>query len=54
MTTYGLRHLYQNLGSVLKKLPFAITKHGQVIAIVRPPTKEEKQTIKKEDHERRV
>lgn len=38
MKSYGLRYLYKNIGKVIKKLPFAITFHGRVIAVVVKPT----------------
>jgi hypothetical protein len=38
MQQFGLRHLYKHLGEALKKsLPFEITNHNKVIAVVAKP-----------------
>lgn len=37
MKQYGLRHLYKHLGEELKSLPFEITNHNRVIAVVTKP-----------------
>ena len=40
MKTYTLKELYRNIGKALKKLPFTITYHGKIIAVVSKPPKE--------------
>lgn len=40
MKQFGLRYLYKHLGQALKEVPFEITNHNRVIAVV---------TIKPED-----
>jgi len=37
MKTYTVKSLYQILGQALKNLPFKITFHGKVIAVVSKP-----------------
>lgn len=34
MKQFGLRHLYKHLGQAIKLLPFEITNHNRVIAVV--------------------
>ncbi len=36
MKQFGLRFLYKHLGQALKELPFEITNHNRVIAVVTP------------------
>jgi hypothetical protein len=38
MKQFGLRYLYKHLGEALKELPFEITFHNKLIAIVNEPT----------------
>lgn len=37
MKQYGLRYLYKHLGQAIKDLPFEITNHNRVIAVVTKP-----------------
>jgi len=34
MKQFGLRYLYKHLGQALKEIPFEITNHNRVIAVV--------------------
>ena len=34
MKQFGLRYLYKHLGKALKEIPFEITNHNKVIAVV--------------------
>jgi hypothetical protein len=36
MKQFGLRFLYKHLGQALKEMPFEITNHNRVIAVVLP------------------
>jgi hypothetical protein len=36
MQQFGLRYLYKHLGQALKQIPFEITNHNRVIAVVKP------------------
>ena len=36
MKQFGLRYLYKHLGQALKEIPFEITNHNRVIAVVTP------------------
>lgn len=36
MKQFGLRYLYKHLGKALKEIPFEITNHNRVIAVVSP------------------
>lgn len=40
MKQYGMRYLYKHLGEALKELPFEITNHNKVVAVVMPPGRE--------------
>ena len=44
MNKYTVKELYKTLGQALKKLPFEITYHGKVKAIVLSPDKFEGET----------
>lgn len=37
MKQFGLRFLYKHLGQVIKNLPFEITNHNKVVAVVVKP-----------------
>ena len=37
MKQFGLRYLYKHLGQALKEIPFEITNHNRVIAVVTKP-----------------
>jgi hypothetical protein len=37
MKKYSLKQLYKTLGQAIKDLPFEITYHGSVVAVVRDP-----------------
>jgi len=37
MKQFGLRYLYKHLGQALKEIPFEITNHNRVIAVVLKP-----------------
>jgi hypothetical protein len=37
MKQFGLRFLYKHLGQALKEMPFEITNHNRVIAVVTTP-----------------
>lgn len=41
MKQYGLRYLYKHLGKAMKELPFEVTNHNKVIAVVTEPKEEE-------------
>lgn len=50
MKQFGLRYLYKHLGQVLKSLPFEITNHNKVIAVVARP-EDIKPKVRKEAEE---
>jgi hypothetical protein len=51
MTQFGLRFLYKHLGEALKKsLPFEITNHNRVIAVVAKPEDIKPKVRKEAEH----
>ena len=46
MKQYGLRYLYKHLGQALKDLPFEITNHNKVIALVTAVEQEQTKFIR--------
>lgn len=40
MKQFGLRYLYKHLGEALKDMPFEITNHNKVVAIVTSPERQ--------------
>lgn len=42
MKQFGLRYLYRNLGKSLKQIPFEITNHNKVVAVVLEPKEYER------------
>lgn len=53
MKQFGLRYLYKHLGQVLKKLPFEITNHNKVIAVVVRPEDVKPKVYKEAEAEER-
>lgn len=43
MKQFTLKELYRKIGQALKEMPFQITNHGKVVAVVTKPNKPEEE-----------
>lgn len=49
MKQFGLRYLYKHLGQVIKEVPFEVTNHNRVVAVVVSPKDVKPKAYKEKD-----